>query len=114
MSKLFISERQTGDSTILDLKGDVIYGESGTVLRTAVRRLLAEGKTNILLDFEKVGYLDSSGVGELLSALTAVRRENGTLRLQHLSERVYKLLDVCKLLTVFEGRENEIGAAGHL
>jgi len=69
MAELNISERQAGDVTILDLSGKVTIGEGSVALRTTIRRLLGEGKKKILLNLGSVGYVDSSGIGELVSSL---------------------------------------------
>ena len=100
MNKLTITERFSDQVTIIDLEGDLVFGET-IVLREEIRRLLGENKKKIILDFEKVGFVDSSGVGELISSLTAVSRENGDLKLENLSPRVYRLLEISKLLAVF-------------
>ncbi len=110
MARLNIDERQAGDITIFDLRGDVTFGEGNLVLRNAVRRALSEGKKNFLLDFSNVGYIDSSGIGELISGLIAVRREGGRLRLSNLTPRTRELLAICKLLTVFDVYKNEADA----
>ena len=112
MAALNISERQMGDVTILDLSGDITFGEGNTLLRTAIRRLLSEGKNKIFLNFADVGYLDSCGVGELVSGYTAVNRENGKLKLLNLPPRIHQLLAITKLLTVFDVAEGEIEATG--
>ena len=112
MARLNIFERQDGNITILDLSGDITFGEGNIALRNAIRRALGEGKSHFLLNFSGVGYIDSSGIGELVSALIAISREGGQLRLSNLTPRAKELLTVCKLLTVFEVCENESEAAG--
>ena len=79
MAELNITERQAGDVTILDLSGKVTIGEGSVALRGAIRRLLGEGKSKILLNLGSVGYVDSSGIGELVSSFTAVNKEGGTI-----------------------------------
>ncbi len=106
MVKLIVSERMIDETSILDLSGDVIFGEGNVVLRKAIRRLLGEGKKKIVLNMENVGYVDSSGIGELVSSLTAINREEGSFKLINLPTRVYEILTICKLLTVFEACEN--------
>lgn len=107
MSELNISERQAGDVTILDLDGKVTIGEGSVALRNAIRRLLGEGKNKILLNLGGVGYVDSSGIGELVSSFTAVNKEGGTLKLLNLTQKIQDLLAITKLLTVFDVYENE-------
>ena len=110
MSDINISERQAGDVTILDLEGKVTIGEGSVALRGAIRRLLGEGKNKILLNLGKVGYIDSSGIGELVSSFTAVNKEGGSLRLLNLTQKIQDLLAITKLLTVFDVYDEEAEA----
>src|SRR5919112_4242593 len=110
MADITISERQAGDITILDLDGKVTIGEGSVALRTAIRRLLGEGKSKILLNLGGVGYIDSSGIGELVSSFTAVKKEGGTLKLLNLTQKIQDLLAITKLLTVFDVFEDEAAA----
>lgn len=107
MSDLNITERQAGDVTVLDLNGKVTIGEGSVALRTTIRRLLGEGKNKILLNLGGVGYIDSSGIGELVSSFTAVNKEGGTLKLLNLTQKIQDLLAITKLLTVFDVFEDE-------
>ena len=107
MADITISERQAGDVTILDLDGKVTIGEGSVALRNAIRRLLGEGKSKILLNLGGVGYIDSSGIGELVSSFTAVNKEGGTLKLLNLTQKIQDLLAITKLLTVFDVFEDE-------
>jgi anti-sigma B factor antagonist len=107
MAELNITERQAGDVTILDLSGKVTIGEGSVALRGAIRRLLGEGKNKILLNLGGVGYVDSSGIGELVSSFTAVNKEGGTLKLLNLTQKIQDLLAITKLLTVFDVFEKE-------
>lgn len=107
MAELNISERQAGDVTILDLDGKITIGEGSVALRNAIRRLLGEGKNKILLNLGGVGYVDSSGIGELVSSYTAVNKEGGKLKLLNLTQKIQDLLAITKLLTVFDTFDNE-------
>ena len=107
MAELNISERQVGDVTILDMDGKITIGEGSVALRTAIRRLLEEGKKKILLNLAKVGYIDSSGIGELVSSYTAINKETGELKLLNLTQKLQDLLTITKLLTVFDVYESE-------
>jgi anti-sigma B factor antagonist len=107
MAELNISERQAGDITILDMDGKVTIGEGSVALRTTIRRLLGEGKKKILLNLGRVGYVESSGIGELVSSFTAVNKEDGSLKLLNLTQKIQDLLAITKLLTVFDVYENE-------
>lgn len=107
MSDITISERQAGDVTVLDLQGKVTIGEGSVALRNAIRRLLGEGKNKILLNLGNVGYIDSSGIGELVSSFTAVKKEGGSLKLLNLTQKIQDLLAITKLLTVFDTFDDE-------
>ena len=107
MAELNISERQAGDVTILDLDGKITIGEGSVALRNAIRRLIGEGKKKILLNLAGVGYVDSSGIGELVSSFTAVNKEGGQLKLLNLTQKIQDLLAITKLLTVFDTYDNE-------
>ncbi|HEV7797072.1 MAG TPA: STAS domain-containing protein [Pyrinomonadaceae bacterium] len=107
MAELNISERHVGDVTILDMDGKITIGEGSVALRTAIRRLLEEGKKKILLNLAKVGYIDSSGIGELVSSYTAINKEGGQLKLLNLTQKLEDLLTITKLLTVFDVYDSE-------
>ncbi|MEP6911172.1 MAG: STAS domain-containing protein [bacterium] len=107
MAELNISERRVGDVTVLDMDGKITIGEGSVALRTAIRRLLEEGKKKILLNLAKVGYIDSSGIGELVSSYTAINKESGELKLLNLTQKLQDLLTITKLLTVFDVYESE-------
>ncbi len=107
MADLSISERQAGDVTILDMKGKVTIGEGSVALRNTIRRLLGEGKKSILLNLGNVKYVDSSGIGELVSSYTAVNKESGKLKLLNLTQKIQDLLAITKLLTVFDTFDDE-------
>jgi anti-sigma B factor antagonist len=110
MAELDIKERQAGDVIVLDMDGKVTIGEGSVALRSAIRRLLEEGKKKILLNLAGVGYIDSSGIGELVSSYTAINKENGQLKLLNLTQKLQDLLAITKLLTVFDVYENESDA----
>lgn len=110
MAELNLTERQAGDVTILDMSGKVTIGEGSVALRTTIRRLLGDGKKKILLNLGGVGYIDSSGIGELVSSFTAVNKEEGTLKLLNLTQKIQDLLAITKLLTVFDVYDTESDA----
>ena len=110
MAELNIRERQAGDVTVLDMDGRITIGEGSVALRSAIRRLLEEGKKNILLNLAGVGYIDSSGIGELVSSYTAIKNQEGQLKLLSLTEKLRDLLTITKLLTVFDAYETEAEA----
>jgi anti-sigma B factor antagonist len=111
MAELNINERQAGDVTVLDLSGKITIGEGSVALRAGIRRLLEEGKKRILLNLAGVSYVDSSGIGELVSSYTAIGKEDGgQLKLLNLTQKIRDLLTITKLLTVFDVYENEAEA----
>ncbi|MDT7543159.1 MAG: anti-sigma factor antagonist [Acidobacteriota bacterium] len=107
MAELNISERQAGDVTVLDLSGKITIGEGSVSLRGAIRRLIEEGKKKILLNLGKVSYVDSSGIGELVSSFTTINREGGQLKLLNLSQKIQDLMTITKLHTVFDVYDEE-------
>jgi anti-sigma B factor antagonist len=110
MAELNINERQAGDVTVLDMSGKITIGEGSVALRTAIRRLLEEGKKRILLNLAGVSYIDSSGIGELVSSYTAISNAGGQLKLLNLTQKLRDLLTITKLLTVFDVYESEAEA----
>ncbi len=104
------SVRQVEGVTIVDLSGRIKLGEGSSVLRDTVKDLLAKGRKNILLNLGDISYIDSSGIGELVSAFTSVRNQGGELKLLHLTKKVHDLLQITKLYTVFDVKDDE--AAG--
>lgn len=110
MAELSIKERQAGDVVVLDLDGKITIGEGSIALRSGVRRLLEENKKKILLNLAGVGYVDSSGIGELVSSFSSVSREGGQLKLLNLTQKIQDLLAITKLLTVFDVYEDESSA----
>ncbi len=107
MADINITERQAGDITVLDLEGKITIGEGSVALRTAIRRLLGEGKNKLLLNLAGVSYIDSSGIGELVSSFTTVKKEGGSLKLLNLTQKIQDLLAITKLLTVFDTFDDE-------
>jgi anti-sigma B factor antagonist len=93
--------------TVLDLGGKITIGEGSVSLRSAIRRLIEEGKKKILLNLAQVSYVDSSGIGELVSSFTTINREGGQLKLLNLTQKIQDLLAITKLLTVFDVYEDE-------
>ena len=110
MSSLKTSTRQTNGVTIMDLSGRITLGEGSVVLREQIRDLLAKGQKKILLNLADVTYIDSSGIGELVSGFTTVTNNGGQLKLLNLTKRVKDLLQITKLYTVFEVFDDEAEA----
>ncbi len=104
------STRQVDDVTLVDLSGRITLGEGSTVLRDTVRDLLGRGQKKILLNLGDVTYIDSSGIGELVSGFTTVSNQGGQLKLLNLTKKVHDLLQITKLYTVFEVHNDEAAA----
>lgn len=99
--------RQSGDVAVVDLSGKITIGEGDVVLRDRVHALLEEGKRRILLNLEKVSYMDSAGIGELVACYKRAREKGGTVKLLRPSGKVQDLLQLTKLEEVFETFDNE-------
>jgi anti-sigma B factor antagonist len=102
-----VATRQVDGVTILDLSGRITLGEGSVTLRDTVRDLLAKGSKNILLNLADISYIDSSGLGELVSAFTSVKNAGGELKLLKLTHKVQDLLQITKLYTVFDIKDDE-------
>ncbi|WP_158787692.1 STAS domain-containing protein [Granulicella sp. L46] len=105
-----LATRNVSGVTIVDLSGKITLGEGGVTLREEVRKLLADGSKKIVLNLGEVNYIDSSGLGELVSAYTAVKNAGGELKLLNLTSKVRDLLVITKLVTVFDVRDDEASA----
>src|SRR5499427_6918404 len=101
------STRQVDGVTIVDLSGRITLGEGSVVLRDTIKDLLGKGQKKILLNLGDVSYIDSSGIGELVSAFTSVRNQGGELKLLNLTKKVHDLLQITKLYTVFDIKDDE-------
>jgi anti-sigma B factor antagonist len=105
-----LSSRQVGDVTVIDVAGRITLGEGSSALRDALRELVGKNQKKILLNLGEVSYIDSSGIGELVSGFTTVTNSGGNLKLLNLNKRVKDLLQITKLYTVFDVQEDEAGA----
>jgi anti-sigma B factor antagonist len=94
----------------VDCSGRITLGEGSVTLRDTVRELLSRSQKKILLNLGDVNYIDSSGIGELVSAFTTVRNQGGELKLLNLTKKVHDLLQITKLYTVFDVKEDETAA----
>ena len=102
--------RQVDSVNVVDLSGRITLGEGCSQLRELIRDLLAKGHKSILLNLGEVTYIDSSGIGELVSGFTAVSNQGGHLKLLNLTKKVHDLLQITKLLTVFDVHDDEAKA----
>ncbi len=101
-----LTTREDGRVTILTLDGDLVIGDPEAAFKRTVTRLLEEGHVHLLVDLGKVGFLDSSGLGALVRALTNSQKEGGQTKLLHAGPQVMKLLEMTKLDSVFEIHED--------
>ena len=104
------SNRQVNGITVVDMSGRITLGEGSVILRESIKDLLAKGQKKILLNLGDVTYIDSSGIGELVSAFTSVRNQGGELKLLNLTKKVHDLLQITKLYTVFDIKDDEATA----
>ena len=107
-----IDTRNVNGITILELHGKVTIGEGSREIREKIRELLDAGNKNILLNLGDVSYVDSSGIGELVSSYTTVTNQGGQFKLLHLTKKIRELLAITKLLTVFDSYDDEETAIG--
>jgi len=104
------STRQVNGVAVVDMSGRITLGEGSVVLRETVRDLITKGEKKILLNLGNVTYIDSSGIGELVSAFTTLRNQGGELKLLNLTKKVHDLLQITKLYTVFDVKDDEAAA----
>ena len=105
--KMTASTRQVGGVTVVDISGRIELGEESAAVRDLVSKLLGKGQKQILLNLGDVHYIDSSGLGALVSSFTSARKQGGELKLLNLTDRVTDLMQMTKLYTIFDVREDE-------
>ncbi len=104
--------RQVDSITVIDVSGRITLGEGCTQLRQLIRDQLGKGSKHLLVNLGDVTYIDSSGIGELVSAFTTVSNQGGQLKLLNLTKKVHDLLQITKLYTVFDVHDDEAKAIG--
>ena len=107
---LTIASRVVDGVVVLDLSGRITLGEGSVQLRDAIRGLISKGDKNILLNLGDVNYIDSSGLGELVSAYTTAKNQQAEVKLLNLTKKVHDLLQLTKLYTVFDINDDEASA----
>lgn len=105
-----IEMRTVGDIRILDCSGKITLGEGTMTVRNTVRDILKDNGKKIILNLANVNYIDSSGIGELVSTYTTVTNNGGQLKLLNLTKKIHELLQITKLLTVFQVFDSETAA----
>jgi anti-sigma B factor antagonist len=111
---MLLKPRRLDDVVVLDLSGRITIGEGTVILRDTIRKLLEAGDRKFILNLSNCDYIDSSGLGELVTSFTTVRNAGGELKLVNLTRRVQDLLQITKLLTVFESYNDETEAVKSL
>jgi anti-anti-sigma factor len=109
---LITNVREVGGVTVVDLSGRITIGEGSGTLRDTVRELLSKGQKNILLNLGDVSYIDSSGLGELVSSYTTAANQGAKVKLMNVQKKVGDLLQITKLYTVFESFDDEAKGVG--
>ncbi|MFZ3201790.1 MAG: STAS domain-containing protein [Candidatus Acidiferrales bacterium] len=99
--------REIADVAVVDFSGQITLGEGSAKLRTMIREIVAMGHRKILLNLSDVDYIDSAGIGELVSACTAVRNVHGELKLMNLSRRLRDIISITRLYTIFDVQADE-------
>jgi anti-sigma B factor antagonist len=102
--------REVGGITVVDVNGRIVLGEETAFLRNLVSDLLKGGHNKILFNLDQVSYIDTSGLGFLLSALASARRQNGEVKLVNLPKKVLEVMEITKLYTVFDIADDEATA----
>ena len=102
--------RDVSDVAVIDLSGKITLGEGSSMVRKMIRELVEKGRRKILINLEEVDYIDSAGIGEMVGAYTIVRGAQGELKLINLTKRVKDLLQITRLLTVFDVSDDEAAA----
>ena len=105
-----LNTRQVGDVSVIDVTGRITLGEGSSALRDSLRELVGKNQKKILLNLGDVSYIDSSGIGELVSGFTTVTNAGGQLKLLNLTKKVHDLLQITKLFTVFDVYNDETTA----
>jgi anti-sigma B factor antagonist len=108
--QLRMSTRALDGVLVVDCSGRLVFGEESASLRDTVKNLLAQSP-KVVMNLREVNYIDSGGLGTLVSLYTTARNAGGTVKLASLSQRVGDLLQVTKLLTIFEVFDSEESAA---
>jgi len=105
--KMTTTTRQVNGVTIVDISGQIVFGEESAAMRELVCDVLGEGNRKILLNLADVNYIDSTGLGHLVSAVASVRKVKGELKLLKLTNKVLDVLQITKLHTIIDIMDDE-------
>jgi anti-sigma B factor antagonist len=97
-----ITNREVGGVSVVELDGRIVLGEESNALREALKSLISEGKTKIVLNMANVKYIDSAGLGTLVAGHVSAKSQGASVRLCHLGQKFHEVLQMTKLLTVFD------------
>ena len=100
-----LSSQERDGVIILEPKGKILGGPDATLLKDQLQSLIEQGKTRVVIDLAEVDYMNSTGLGILISTLTSLRKANGELKLANVTEKIQSLLTITKLVTVFDDYE---------
>jgi anti-sigma B factor antagonist len=107
---LRMTDREVNGVSVIDLEGRIVLGEESNSFRERVKSLLAAGKKKIVLNLANVSYIDSAGLGTLVATFHSARSQGATLKLAHLGQKFKEVLQVTKLMTVFDTYDTEAAA----
>jgi anti-sigma B factor antagonist len=99
---LYIVEKLMGGIIVLDMRGRITLGRETETLRSKIKQLIDAGSRRLILDLGEITYIDSVGLGTLVASLTSMRKQGGDLKLLRLPQGVHQLLQITRLVTVFE------------
>ena len=102
-----LTTRQVNEVTVIDVSGRITLGEGSSLLRDELRSLIGSNRRKILLNLADVSYVDSSGIGQLVAAFTTVSSQGGQLKLLNLTKRLKELLQLTKVISIFEVFDDE-------
>jgi anti-sigma B factor antagonist len=105
-----LTNRKVGDVVVIDAVGRITLGEGASSFRDSIRELAGKGERKLVLNLSDVTYIDSSGIGELVSGFTTIANQGGHLKLLNLTKRIQDLLQITKLYTVFDVYDDEAEA----
>ncbi len=108
---LRMTDRESGGVTVVEIEGRIVLGEESNAFREHIKGLLAAGKKKIVLNLANVSYIDSAGLGTLVATFHSARKEGATLKLANLGAKFKEVLQVTKLMTVFDVFDSEAAAA---
>ena len=107
---LKMTNREVDGVAVVALDGRIVLGEESNALREKVKALMAEGKKKVVLNMDNITFIDSAGLGTLVAAHHSVKTQGASLRLCHLGSKFQEVLQITKLLTVFDVYNSEAEA----